>query len=65
MDRSELTQYYMRVLKDEEKISKMLTLRERKRELKQRIKNAENYKEMLESQLESILDRIDYLEMYS
>lgn len=64
MDRTELAQYYMRVMKDDEKASKLLALKERKKELKQTIKTIENYKEMMESQLESVLDRIDYLQMY-
>lgn len=64
MDRTELAQYYMRVMKDDEKASKLLSLKERKKELKQTIKTIENYKEMMEAQLESVLDRIDYLQMY-
>lgn len=64
MDRTELAQYYMRVMAEDEKTSKLLALKERKKELKQTIKTIENYKEMMESQLESVLDRIDYLQMY-
>lgn len=65
MERGELAQYYMRVIQDDEKFNKMQALKERKKELKQRIKNAENYLEMLEVQMESVLDQIDYLNMYT
>lgn len=65
MERSELAQYYMRVMKDDEKEEKLRMLKEKKRILKQRLKAVDNYQQMLETQLESILDRIDYIQIYS
>ena len=64
MERTELAQYYMRVMQEDEKIEKLRTLKERKKELKQRMKAANNYMQMLEAQLESVLDRIDYIEIF-
>ena len=64
MERTELAKYYMRVMQEEEKIEKLRTLKERKKELKQRMKAVNNYMQMLEAQLESILDRIDYIEIF-
>lgn len=64
MERSELVQYYMRTMRQEEKESEIMNLKQRKKELKQTIKTVENYMERLESQLESVLDRIDYLILY-
>lgn len=65
MERSELAKYYMRVMKDDEKEEKLRVLKEKKKLLKQRLKAVDNYQQMLETQLESILDRIDYLQIYS
>lgn len=65
MKRTELAQYYMRVMKDDEKEEKLRVLKEQKKILKQRLKAANNYQQMLETQLESILDRIDYIQLYS
>lgn len=65
MERSELAQYYMRVMKDDEKEEKLRMLKEQKKILKQRLKAVDNYQQMLETQLESILDRIDYIQLYS
>lgn len=65
MERTELAQYYMRVMKDDEKEEKLRMLKEQKKLLKQRLKAVENYQQMLETQLESILDRIDYIQLYS
>ncbi len=45
-------------------MSKLQALKEQKKVLKQRLKAVENYKQMVETQLESILDQIDYLCMY-
>lgn len=64
MERTELAQYYMRVMRDDEKEEKMRILKEQKKILKQRLKAVDNYQQMLETQLESILDRIDYLSIY-
>ena len=64
MERTELAQYYMRVMKDDEKEVKLSDLKQQKKILKQRLKAVENYKEMVESQLESVLDRIDYINTY-
>ena len=65
MERTELAKYYMRVMKDDEKEEKLRMLKEQKKILKQRLKAVDNYQQMLETQLESILDRIDYLQIYS
>lgn len=65
MERNELAKYYMRVMKDDEKEEKLRVLKEKKKLLKQRLKAVDNYQQMLETQLESILDRIDYLQIYS
>jgi hypothetical protein len=65
MKRTELVQHYMRVMKDDEKEEKLRVLKEQKKLLKQRLKAVDNYQQMLETQLESILDRIDYLNIYS
>jgi hypothetical protein len=65
MERTELAQYYMRVMKDDEKEEKLRVLKEQKKLLKQRLKAVDNYQQMLETQLESILDRIDYIQIYS
>ena len=65
MERSELAKYYMRVMKDDEKEEKLRMLKEQKKILKQRLKAVDNYQQMLETQLESILDRIDYIQLYS
>lgn len=65
MERTELAKYYMRVMKDDEKEEKLRMLKEQKKLLKQRLKAVENYQQMLETQLESILDRIDYIQLYS
>lgn len=64
MERNELAKYYMRVMKDDEKEEKLRKLKEQKKLLKQRLKAVDNYQQMLETQLESILDRIDYLQIY-
>lgn len=65
MERTEIARYYMRVMKDDEKDEKLRMLKEQKKILKQRLKAVDNYQQMLETQLESILDRIDYLQIYS
>lgn len=65
MKRTELAQYYMRVMKDDEKEEKLRMLKEQKKILKQRLKVVDNYQQMLETQLESILDRIDYIQIFS
>ena len=65
MERSELIQHYMRVMQNDEKEEKLRMLKEQKKLLKQRLKAVENYQQMLETQLESILDRIDFLNIYS
>lgn len=65
MERTELAKYYMRVMKDDEKEEKLRMLKEQKKILKQRLKAVDNYQQMLETQLESILDRIDYIQIYS
>lgn len=64
MERTELAQYYMRVMQNDEKVEKLRTLKEQKKMLKQRLKAVDNYQQMLETQLESILDRIDYINTY-
>lgn len=64
MEREELTRYYMRVIKNNEKEEKLRVLKEQKKLLKQRLKAVDNYQQMLETQLESVLDRIDYLNIY-
>ena len=64
MERTELAQYYMRVMQEDEKVEKLRVLKSRKRELKQRMKAVNNYMQILEAQLESILDRIDYIEIF-
>ena len=64
MERTELAKYYMRVMQEDEKVEKLRTLKERKKELKQRMKSVNNYMQMLEAQLESVLDRIDYIEIF-
>lgn len=64
MERTELAQYYMRVMQNDEKEEKLRTLKEQKKMLKQRLKAVDNYQQMLETQLESILDRIDYINTY-
>ena len=65
MERTELAQYYMRVMKDDEKEEKLRMLKEQKKILKQRLKAVDNYQQMLETQLESVLDRIDYIQLFS
>ena len=65
MERNELAQYYMRVMQNDEKEEKLRVLKEQKKLLKQRLKAVDNYQQMLETQLESILDRIDYIQLYS
>lgn len=65
MERTELAQYYMRVMQDDEKVEKLRVLKSRKKELKQRIKSVNNYMQMLETQLESVLDQIDYIEIFT
>jgi peroxiredoxin family protein len=64
MERTELAQYYMRVMQEDEKVEKLRVLKSRKKELKQRMKAVNNYMQMLEVQLESVLDRIDYIEIF-
>ena len=64
MERSELVQFYRRAMKEDVKLSKLNALKEQKKILKQRLKTIENYKQMIETQLESILDQIDYLSIY-
>ena len=51
-------------MSEPEKLEKLSNLKEQKKILKQRLKAVENYKEMVETQLESILDQIDYLTIY-
>ena len=51
-------------MKEDVKLSKLQTLKDQKKVLKQRLKAVENYKQMIETQLESVLDQIDYLCMY-
>ena len=65
MERTEIARYYMRIMQEDEKIEKLRVLKERKKELKQRIKAVNNYIQMLETQLESVLDRIDYIEIFT
>lgn len=64
MERTELVQHYMRVMKSDEKSLKLQGLKQQKKILKQRLKAVENYKLMVETQLESVLDQIDYLNIY-
>lgn len=64
MERSELAKYYISVMQNDEKEEKLRKLKEQKKLLKQRLKAVDNYQQMLETQLESILDRIDYLQIY-
>ena len=64
MERTEIARYYMRVMQEYEKVEKLRVLKERKKELKQRMKSVNNYMQMLEAQLESVLDRIDYIEIF-
>ena len=64
MDRSELVQFYQRTMSEDKKVEKLRILKEQKKILKQRLKAVENYREIVETQLESILDRIDYLNIY-
>lgn len=64
MERTELVQYYMRVMKNDEKSLKLQDLKQQRKILKQRLKAVENYKLMVETQLESVLDQIDYLNIY-
>ena len=54
----------MRVMQEDEKVEKLRVLKSRKKELKQRMKAVNNYMQMLEAQLESVLDRIDYIEIF-
>lgn len=61
MERTELVEFYRKTMKEDVKASKLQALKEQKKILKKRLKAVENYKEMIESQLESILDQIDYL----
>lgn len=61
MNRIELTKFYM---SEPEKLEKMSNLKEQKKILKQRLKAVENYKLMVETQLESVLDQIDYLNIF-
>lgn len=65
MERDNLAQYYRGIMQKEEREHEMLILNQRKRELKHSIKTIENYKEILEEQLEAILDRIDYLTLFT
>ena len=65
MEREELTRYYMRAMQNDEKEEKLRMLKEQKKILKQRLKAVENYQQLVETQLESILDRIDYITIYS
>lgn len=64
MERNELAKYYMSIMRNDEKVEKLRVLKEQKKILKQRLKAVDNYQQMLETQLESILDRIDYINMY-
>ena len=64
MERSELVQFYRRTMKEDVKLAKMQTLKEQKKVLKQRLKAVDNYKQLVETQLESVLDQIDYLNLY-
>lgn len=64
MERTEIARYYMRVMQEDEKVEKLRVLKSRKKELKQRMKAVNNYMQMLEAQLESVLDRIDYIEIF-
>lgn len=61
MERSELTQFYM---SENEKSLKLQNLKEQKKVLKQRLKALEGYRQMVEAQMESVLDQIDYLNIY-
>lgn len=64
MEREELARYYMRAMRNDEKEEKLRVLKEQKKILKQRLKSVENYQQMVETQLESVLDRIDYINIY-
>lgn len=64
MEREELARYYMRAMRNDEKEEKLRALKEQKKILKQRLKSVENYQQMVETQLESVLDRIDYINIY-
>ena len=64
MERTELARYYMRIMKEDEKLENLRQLKEQKKILKQRLKAIENYKQMVETQLESVLDQIDYMTIY-
>lgn len=64
MERDELVQFYKRTMKEDVKLSKLQALKEQKKVLKQRLKAVENYKQIVETQLESVLDQIDYLTIY-
>ena len=61
MNRIELAYFYMN---NDVKLEKLSNLKEQKKILKQRLVVAENYIEMVETQLESVLDQIDYLSIY-
>ena len=56
MERNELAKYYMSIMRNDEKVEKLRVLKEQKKILKQRLKAVDNYQQMLETQLESILD---------
>ena len=64
MERIELVQFYRRTMKEDIKLAKMQALKEQKKVLKQRLKAVDNYKQLVETQLESVLDQIDYLNLY-
>lgn len=64
MERDELVEFYKKTMKEDVKLSKLGALKEQKKVLKQRLKAVENYKQLVESQLESVLDQIDYLTIY-
>lgn len=51
-------------MKEDIKLAKMQALKEQKKVLKQRLKAVDNYKQLVETQLESVLDQIDYLNLY-
>ena len=65
MDRSELVQFYQHRMDEDKKVEKLQVLKEKKKILKQRLKAVENYRIMIETQLESVLDQIDYLNVYN
>ena len=65
MERTEIARYYMRVMQEDEKVEKLRVLKSRKKELKQRMKAVNNYMQMLEVQLESVLDQIDYIDLFT